>query len=120
MLRVALPIVVMLAIAAAPAAAALPDAGDLWATVNVCDTSRHPNDVGVRASMPGFPRGAARRMRFRLQWHDGDRWRYVTGADSGWRSLSRSRGAPVESGWTFEFAPPKQAVTFRGVVRYRW
>jgi hypothetical protein len=92
----------------------------LWATVNVCDTAKHPNEIGVRASMPGFPRGTARRMRFRIQYRDGDRWRYVTGADSGWRKLSRARGRPVEAGWSFEFPPPDAPITFRGVVRYRW
>jgi len=103
------------------AAAARPAQADrLWATVNVCDTSRHPNEVGIRASMPGVPRGAVRRMRFRVQWRDGSRWRFVTGADSGWRKLSRSRGRAIESGWSFEFEPPAKAITFRGVVGYRW
>ena len=103
------------------AAAARPAQADrLWATVNVCDTSRHPNEVGIRASMPGVPRGAVRRMRFRVQWRDGSRWRFVTGADSGWRKLSRSRGRVIESGWSFEFEPPAKAITFRGVVGYRW
>ena len=91
-----------------------------WATVNVCDTAKHPNEVGVRASMPGSPRGTGRRIRFRIQFRDGDRWRYVTRADSGWRKLSRARGRPVEAGWSFEFPPPESPITFRGVVRYRW
>jgi hypothetical protein len=109
------------ALLAPAAAAAKPAHNDrLWATVNVCDTARHPNEVGIRASMPGVPRRAVRRMRFRVQWRDGDRWRYVTGADSGWRRLSRSRGFAVESGWSFEFEPPAKAITFRGVVGYRW
>jgi len=103
------------------AAAARPAQADrLWATVNVCDTSRHPNEVGIRASMPGVPRRAVRRMRFRVQWRDGSRWSFVTGADSGWRKLSRSRGRAIESGWSFEFEPPAKAITFRGVVGYRW
>jgi hypothetical protein len=96
---------------------------NLWATVNVCDTAEHPNEVGVRASMPGSPRRTARRMRFRIQYRSGDRWRYVTGAgsDSGWRTLTRARGRPVEAGWSFEFPPPDAGpITFRGVVRYRW
>jgi len=104
----------------APAGASARQADRLWATVNVCDTAKHPNEVGIRASMPGTPRNTSRRMRFRVQWRDGDRWRYVTGADSGWRKLSSSRGRAVESGWSFEFEPPAKAITFRGVVGYRW
>jgi len=92
----------------------------LWATVNVCNTLKHPYEVGVRASMPGFPRGTARRMRFRIQYADAGTWRYVKGADSGWRSLSRARGRPIEAGWSFDFPAPSAPVTFRGVVRYQW
>jgi hypothetical protein len=110
------------AVLAAPGvAAARPAAVDAtWATVNVCDTARHPNEVGIRASMPGTPRGTGRRVRFRVQWRDGDRWRYVTGADSGWRALKRAGGRAIESGWSFEFVPPSKPITFRGVVRFRW
>ena len=107
---------------AAPAAAAArqADVDRLWATVNVCDTAKHPNEVGIRASMPGLPRGTGRRMRFRVQWRDGLTWRYVTGADSGWRALKRAQGRAIESGWSFEFEPPSKPITFRGVVRFRW
>ena len=109
------------ALAAPGAAAARPAEADrLWATVNVCDTSKHPNEVGIRASMPGAPRGTGRRMRFRVQWRDGDRWRYVTGADSGWRVLKRAGGRAIESGWSFEFERPAKTLVFRGVVRFRW
>ena len=112
---------VVAALTAPAAAAARPAQSErLWATVNVCDTAKHPNEVGIRASMPGTPRGTSRRMRFRVQWRDGDRWRYVTGADSGWRKLTRARGRAIESGWSFEFEPPAKAITFRGVVRFRW
>ena len=92
----------------------------LWATVNVCDTAKHPYEVGVRASMPGFPRGTLRRMRFRIQYSDAGIWHYVKGADSGWRALSRARSRPIEAGWSFDFPAPSAPVTFRGVVRYRW
>jgi hypothetical protein len=116
------PVVIAAAVCAslaAPAAAGA-RADQLWATVNVCDTAKHPNEVGVRASMPGSPRGTGRRIRFRIQFRDGDRWRYVVGADSGWRRVRRAAGLAVESGWSFEFAPPAKATTFRGVVRFRW
>ena len=118
--RAAIAIALLGATAAPSAASARAAGGDLWATVNVCDTTRHPNEVGIRASMPGTPRDTRRRLRFRVQWRDGDRWRYVSGADSGWRTLQRARGRAVESGWSFEFEPPAEPVTFRGVVRFRW
>ena len=104
--------VALLAVLAVPASAG----GARWATVNVCDTAEHPNEVGVRAAMPGAGRGVSRQMRFRLQWRDGGRWRYVKTADSGWRRVGRAR----QSGWSFELAPPENELAFRGVVRYRW
>ena len=70
--------------------------------------------------MPGVPRGAARRMRFRVQWKDGDRRLLVNGADTGFRALNRSHGRAIESGWSFEFEPPAKPITFRGVVRFKW
>ena len=119
--RLATCLAVTAALAAPAAAAARPAQTDrLWATVNVCDTAKHPNEVGIRASMPGTPRGTSRRMRFRVQWRDGSRWRYVGRADSGWRKLTRARGRAIESGWGFEFEPPAKAITFRGVVTFRW
>jgi hypothetical protein len=104
----------------AVAAAALPAPAEPWATVNVCDTLRHPGEVGVRAAMPARPRGAQRAVRFRLQWLDGERWRYVSGADSGWRRLGVAHKRALESGWSFELAPTRRRITFRGVVRFRW
>ena len=100
------------ALLAAPASAAAAQ----WATVNVCDTVAHPNEVGVRAAMPRGPKGASRQLRFRLQWRDGNRWRYVGSADSKWRRI----GKAAQSGWSFELAPTERALEFRGVVRYRW
>ena len=97
----------LLAALAAPAAAA----DRQWATVNVCDTAEHPNEVGVRAAMPGAARGISRQVRFRLQWRDGNRWRGVDTADSGWR---RIKSAP-QYGWSFELAPPASEIEFRGV-----
>src|SRR3954452_15663729 len=117
--RALLALVIVLVLAPASAAAGRP--GDLWATVNVCDTAKHPDAIGVRASMPGTPRGARLTMRFRVQFRtaSGD-WRDVQGADSGWRALGRAHGTAVESGWSFSIAHPQGADTLRGVVRFRW
>jgi hypothetical protein len=101
-------------------AAAGAEPADLWATVNVCDTVAHPGQIGVRASMPGRPRGTLRLMRFRLQYMDAGRWRYVPNADSAWRVLRRARGRPIESGWTFSFGALSSPTTFRGLVRFQW
>jgi hypothetical protein len=104
-------------LAALVAAAAAPGP---WATVNVCDTAKHPDAIGIRASMPGTPKHARLAMRFRVQYRtDSGDWADVAGADSGWRGLGAAGGDPVESGWSFTFAHSANAVTLRGMVRFR-
>jgi hypothetical protein len=101
-------------------AALLSAAAGPWATVNVCDTAKHPDAIGIRASMPGTPRHARLAMRFRVQYRAGSGgWADVAGADSGWRALGTGHGAAVESGWSFTFAHSANAVTLRGMVRFR-
>jgi len=107
--------------AAAPAAAQVPDP---WATVNVCDTTEHPNQMGIRGDMPGLTRRTSMYMRFRVQYRDSrGRWRLLrTGADSGWRRVAAGRGGDHDAGWTFEFRPPASggAYVLRGLVQFEW
>ena len=116
-LVVALALMVLL-----PGVAAAKEPAAVWATVNVCDTAKQPDAIGLRASMPGTPKGARLSMRFKVQYRDTDRdiWIDVEDADSGWRVLGIAKGTPVESGWSFNFAHPKDPVQLRGVVRFRW
>ncbi len=114
------PLFVLLALAVFPAAAVAKESAP-WATVNVCDTAKQPDSIGIRASMPGTPRGARLSMRFRVQYRDGrGNWVDVEDADSGWRHLGAGKGGPVESGWSFTFARSSKTVMLRGVVKFRW
>ena len=117
MARFALILTLLLAVSAAPARA---DDADLWATVNVCDTAAHPDEIGIRASMPGGKRGTKLLMRFRVQYRDlsTGRWRAVRDADSGWRKAGKGRPTR-EAGWSFEVAGEGTRI-LRGVVTYRW
>ena len=119
MRRIALTALTALALAA-PATAGANDR-DLWATVNICDTAAHPREIGIRGSMPGLGRRAGMYMRFRAQYRDlaTGRWRYVRGADSGWRRTGTQRSRALESGWGFELDRKGQTI-LRGVVRYEW
>ena len=111
----------LLLIALMPAAAAAKQPPAPWATVNVCDTEQQPDAIGVRASMPGTPKGARLSMRFRIQYRTAQgAWENVADADSGWRNVGSARGKPVEYGWSFTFAKRSSPVTLRGVVKFRW
>jgi hypothetical protein len=118
-LRLALPLVLLVGLLA-PSAALARDP-DTWATVNVCDTAKQPDTIGIRASMTGSPKGVRVSMRFRVQYKEADgTWADVENADSGWRGLGTAKGIPVESGWSFTFTRPAKAVTLRGVAKFRW
>ena len=93
----------LLALGAVPAHAA---ERKLWATVNVCDTAAHPDEIGIRAALPAARRPRAG-VRFRVQYRDAadGRWRWVQAADSGWHTGARAR----ESGWSFEVAGERDA-----------
>ena len=118
-MRIALTLSVLLLLMLVPSAASARDPQP-WATVNVCDTAKQPDTIGIRASMPGSPKGVRLSMRFRVQYKvDEDTWADVEDADSGWRLIGTAKGVPVESGWSFSFTKPSKAVTLRGVVRFR-
>ncbi len=95
----------------------------LWATVNVCDTRRHPNAIGVRVSMPGTFANGKELMYARLQvqylstrkkthgWRD-------LGRATGWFLLGNARQSSRQSGMTFRFKP--QGFRFRARADFRW
>jgi hypothetical protein len=99
----------------------------LWATVNVCDTERNPDTIGIRASMPGSGRrGETMWMRFRVQYFSERRqmWHNFigSGADSGYVKVGRhARYKARQSGYMFPFSPdPGQQYRLRGAVEFQW
>ena len=124
-MRIAVLSTVLLALLAAPAAAApVKDSPHLWATVNACDTEARPDAIGIRASMPRRDRRAVAFMRFRVQYRDGQgKWRFVAeGADSGHVRLGPIRGRRLESGYDFTFRPRADGTPYqlRGFVTFTW
>ena len=115
------------AAAAAPAAsAAQRPVPEVWATVNVCDTLNHPNQMGIRGSMAGLQRSSRMYMRFRVQYQDAKgRWRAVKAgalADSSWVRVATGKRGEHDAGWSFSFKPPVSggAHVLRGVVAFEW
>jgi hypothetical protein len=98
---------------------------DLWATVNVCDTTDHPDMMGVRASMPGDAAHTKMFMRFVAQYYDRSTqlWSDVQGSGvSKWIAVGSGDFARREAGYTFAFDPPTTGKTFilRGGVDFKW
>jgi hypothetical protein len=96
---------------------------DLWATVNVCDTARHPDTIGIRGSMPGTGHRADRMyMRFSVQFQAADgSWRNLSsGGVSRWVSVGNGSWAARQSGYSFKVRPPQGGVRLRGIIRFQW
>jgi hypothetical protein len=122
-----LALIALLAVpASAPAAGPTIDSSrHLWSTVNACDTTKKPNTVGLRASMPGSGRKKERMfMRFRVQYKAADgTWTNFTAkaTNSGWQPVGSGRFKARQSGWDFPFEPEAgQRFEVRGVVNFRW
>jgi hypothetical protein len=105
--------------------AAASNTPELWATVNICDTARAPNAMGVRASMPGNGTRQRMFMRFRAEYWSRSlqNWAPVAGSGvSDWVFAGSAEYDRRQAGWTFEFAAPPAGVTFtmRAVVEFEW
>ncbi len=128
MRRLSASTVLILLALAVPAQAAPPKIvkRHLWSTVNVCDTKRHPDTIGVRASMPGT--GKRRHnmwMRFQLQQRDREtgRWRFLRrSGDTGFLKVAKHADfKSVEYGRFFPYElKAGQRFVLRGLVTFQW
>jgi hypothetical protein len=109
-----------------PGDAAARSAPPVWATVNACDTTLRPNQIGIRGGMDGLARHARMYMRFRVQFQNtAGEWRNVKSTrltDSGWVRVATGRRGEYDAGWSFEFKSPPAggAHILRGVVSFEW
>jgi len=119
-------IILALAALLAPAGAEARRAPEVWATVNACDTTMRPNQIGIRGGMAGLARHSRMYMRFRVQFQNSKgEWRTVKSTrltDSGWVRVGTGRRGEYDAGWSFEFKPPPSggAHVLRGVVSFEW
>lgn len=112
-----------LAFGAAPAVARSKTADELWATVDLCNTAKHPDTIGIRGSMPGDGhRRDSMYMRFVVQNYDeaAHKWQNVgLSADSGFVRVG-SAATARQAGHSFTFKPTTTTFTLRGLVEFQW
>jgi hypothetical protein len=103
-------------------AASQAKASDLWATINVCDTKKHPDMLGVRARMPGNGKRERMFMRFTAQFRKNGHWKEVSGGRSKWLSAGSAQLEFQERGFTFPIGSPAKGKSFllRGVAEFEW
>src|SRR4051794_31522 len=126
----AIAVAALLATGAATASAADAPTVDtsplLWATINICDTAKHPDTIGIRASMPGSGRTTEKMyMRFQVQYFrvSTDKWAPTDATvDSGFQAVGSAKFRRRESGWNFSITPPPAGQTYRlrGIVSFEW
>jgi hypothetical protein len=95
----------------------------LWSTINICDTQHHPDQVGIRARMPGDAKPDRLRMRFFVQYMRDGSWVPVkNGGMSNWLRVGSGLYKYQEFGWTFKFpnVQPGDHFTMRGLVKFQW
>src|SRR4051812_8817042 len=124
-LRITAAALAALALIPATAGARSPDQRALWATVNVCDTLRHPNVIGIRGSMPGADNHRETMwMRFRVQYYAAaaDRWRFVRqNGDLRFVKAGLAKYKPRQAGQLFTIPPPPGgSFRLRGRVTCQW
>jgi hypothetical protein len=115
-------------VASAARASQRSDDGDnrpLWATVNICDTKKSPNGLGVRTSVPGNGSNERIFARYTAQWWSAASQEWLTVGGSGvtdWVFVGDADMSSRQAGWTFRFVQPPQGTTYvmRGVVELQW
>jgi hypothetical protein len=92
---------------------------NLWATVNICNTRRHPGVVGIRAQMPALGFEATLRMRFEVDYWSARAkvFRPVPGARQR-VTLGTQRTGLHQEGVQFSFPP--HSGSLRGRVKFEW
>jgi hypothetical protein len=92
---------------------------DLWATVNVCDTRRHPDVIGIRAQMPALGFESTLRMRFLVEYWStqAKAFKAVPGATRP-VTVGLEKTGLHQEGVQFPFPP--HSGSLRGTVKFEW
>ena len=95
---------------------------NLWATVNICDTAKFPDRLGIRARAPGTGQPQKIWMRFFAEYMKDGRWVRVDGARSKWIKVGSAEFKYQEIGYTFRMGPltPGDSFRMRGLVKFQW
>jgi hypothetical protein len=97
----------------------------LWATVNICDTDKYPDTIGVAGSMPMIKKANRLYMRFRIQYRDEvtKTFKQIPGdeADSDWEIVDPGKGKARQAGHDFTLAAPKKgSYIVRAQILFQW
>jgi hypothetical protein len=98
-----------------------------WATINICDTPRYQDALGIRARMPALDRPVKMKMRFFVQYMKNGAWVALPSSDGGttmsdWILAGTGEHKWEELGRTFTLTrlQPGDSYRMRGLVKFQW
>jgi hypothetical protein len=91
---------------------------DLWSTVNICNTKKHPDTLGIRGQMPSLTFPSSLYMDVQVDYYNYSTKQFER--DPG-VTQTLSLGDPsneiVQGGTTFKFKPP---AIVSGTITFQW
>jgi hypothetical protein len=95
---------------------------ELWATVNVCNTAAHPDQIGIRGQVPGLGFQTRVSMRVAVQFYSSTRRGFEPTSATQGVDLGYLTKGTQQAGYTFPFTapPPGQTYVLRGAITVRW
>jgi hypothetical protein len=98
-----------------------------WATINICDTANHPDQLGIRARMPALDRPVKMKMRFFVEYMRKGAWVPLPSNGGGttmseWIVAGYGKHTWEELGDTFKISKlkPGDSYLMRGLVKFQW
>jgi len=95
---------------------------NMWATVNICDTAQHPDQLGIRGQVPGLGFKTHVFMTIDVQYYVAAAGRFEDSGASQLVDLGTLTKGVQQAGYTFPFKAPAQGQSYnlRGAITVRW
>ncbi len=91
---------------------------ELWATVNICDTAKNPNKIGIRAEIPSLGFTTQMYMTFEVGYRSAPHKAFKLLRSSRHREYIGSASTKLlQGGRTYGFVPPE---VLDGTVTFEW
>jgi hypothetical protein len=92
---------------------------DLWATVDICNTKRHPRVLGVRGQMPSLGFGATHEMNIQVEYQPSRKIGFKPDPHVKHAvALGYSANKLLQGGWMWQF--PRHTGLLRAAVAFVW
>ncbi len=91
---------------------------NLWATINICNTKRHPRALGIRGQMPSLGFWSSHELNIRVEYRPSTKIGFKPSGVTKSVALGNSANRLLQSGWMWQF--PAHTGTLRGSVTFVW